>query len=411
MLALLGASGNALLAQGAAGSVRYSARPQLQPAVLGPTRCLLPSRRPQMVVSAATGPIADTSARVLFASLLPAVAVVSSCLAAMIPTGYNSFVKKHEGPDGRSPKLTRRVFTGCLLGAVVSMWIFSGAIGFLAAFAWMAVVAQNEYYFMARQNGVYPTWKLGMLGSLGMYFAAASQLPGVQEAMLPLTGTVCIVYLLLRQEPSTPPTTMTDVSTTFMGIWYLGYMPSFWIRLNQMGPLPASSVLSLFVPAAARAAWPLAAVEASALGQSLFTQGAIVQWWTMISIVSADIAAYFGGKRWGKTKLISVSPNKTWEGLISGIAGCVGMMVVGASLMRWPVPLLSGALYGVMCAVMALIGDLTVSLLKRSAKVKDTGDLLPGHGGLLDRIDSFLLVPAPAYFFVKHALPALARLA
>ena len=166
MLALLGASGNALLAQGAAGSVRYSARPQLQPAVLGPTRCLLPSRRPQMVVSAATGPIADTSARVLFASLLPAVAVVSSCLAAMIPTGYNSFVKKHERPDGRSPKLTRRVFTGCLLGAVVSMWIFSGAIGFLAAFAWMAVVAQNEYYFMARQNGVYPTWKLGMLGSL-----------------------------------------------------------------------------------------------------------------------------------------------------------------------------------------------------------------------------------------------------
>ena len=50
----------------------------------------------------------------------------------------------------------------------------------------------------------------------------ASQLPGVQEAVLPVTGTVCIVYLLLRQEPDTPPTTMTDVSTTFMGIWYLG---------------------------------------------------------------------------------------------------------------------------------------------------------------------------------------------
>ena len=75
MLLVLGASGNALLAQGAAGSARYSIRPQLQPAVLGPTRCLLPSRRPQMVVPAS--PIADTSARVLFASLLPAVAVVS----------------------------------------------------------------------------------------------------------------------------------------------------------------------------------------------------------------------------------------------------------------------------------------------------------------------------------------------
>ena len=126
------------------------------------------------------------------------------------------------------------------------------------------------------------------------------------------------------------------------------------------------------------AAWPLAALERSGLGQTMFTQGAIVQWWTMISIVAADIAAYFGGKRWGKTKLIKVSPNKTWEGLWSGIASCSAMMVVGARLMHWPLPLLTGALYGGMCAVMGLIGDLTVSLLKRSANVKDTGDLLPG---------------------------------
>jgi len=284
------------------------------------------------------------------------------------------------------------------------------------------------------------------------------------------------VYLLLRQERNTPPTTMTDVSTTFMGIWCLGYMPSFWIRLRALGPLPAAGIFSLFLPAPARAAWPFAAIGASSFGQTIFTQGAIVQWWTMISIVASDIAAYFGGKRWGKTKLIKVSPNKTrrqrarfaatpaatpaptatlatgrpdtpapllhehvpaartprlrpsrtlarpqaqrlvlslcsWEGLWSGIAGCVGMMVIGASLMRWPLPLLSGALYGAMCAVMGLIGDLTVSLLKRSANVKDTGDLLPGHGGLLDRIDSYILVAAPAYFFVKHALPALGRLA
>ena len=71
---------------------------------------------------------------------------------------------------------------------------------------------------------------------------------------------------------------------------------------------------------------------------------------------------------------------------------------------RWPRPLLSGAAYGLMCAVMALVGDLTVSLLKRSAGVKDTGSLLPGHGGLLDRLDSYLLVSAPAYFFVNFLL-------
>ena len=72
-----------------------------------------------------------------------------------------------------------------------------------------------------------------------------------------------------------------------------------------------------------------------------------------------------------------------------------------AHVPQWPSPLLSGAAYGLMCTVMALIGDLTVSLMKRSAQIKDTGSLLPGHGGLLDRIDSYLLVAAPAYFFIK----------
>ena len=114
--------------------------------------------------------------------------------------------------------------------------------------------------------------------------------------------------------------------------------------------------------------------------------------------------AYFAGKKFGKTQLIPVSPRKTWEGLIGGCVGAMGVCAWGATLMRWPRPLLSGAAYGLMCAVMALIGDLTISLLKRSAGVKDTGSLLPGHGGLLDRLDSYLLVSAPAFYFVQFLL-------
>mmetsp|Transcript_24831 Transcript_24831/g.74212 ORF Transcript_24831/g.74212 Transcript_24831/m.74212 type:complete len:177 (+) Transcript_24831:346-876(+) len=174
-LATLLASGNGLLAQGAAGSARYSIRPQLQPAVLGPTRCLLPSRRPQMVVSAS--PIADTSARVLFASLLPAVAVVSSCLTAMVPTGYKSFFKNHERPDGRSPKLTRRVFTGCLLGAVVSMWIFSGTIGFRGVRVDGRRRAERVLLHGASERRV-PHMEAGHARLARHVLAAASQLPG-----------------------------------------------------------------------------------------------------------------------------------------------------------------------------------------------------------------------------------------
>uniref|UniRef100_A0A7S0ISI3 Phosphatidate cytidylyltransferase n=1 Tax=Calcidiscus leptoporus TaxID=127549 RepID=A0A7S0ISI3_9EUKA len=266
----------------------------------------------------------------------------------------------------------------------------------------MAGIAQNEYYFMARQNGCYPTWKLGTLGSLAMYIAACSENPVVRDALFPLTGTMTIVYLLLRQEPKTPPTTMNDVATTFMGIYYFGYMPSFWIRLRCLGPMAPARVIGLFASEKAMRWWPIAKI--ASVGADLFTYGALIQWWTMVSIVAADVFAYFTGKRFGRTQLISVSPNKTWEGLIGGCSAAVLLSVCGALLMRWPLPVLSGAVYGLGCAVMALIGDLTVSLLKRSAGVKDTGQLLPGHGGLLDRLDSYLLVAAPAYFFVRFLI-------
>ena len=353
-------------------------------------------------LSAATSLLPRSSA--LFGALLPALTVVALCLVGLVPTGLRGFW-------GPRLKLQRRIFTGCMMGILVTLWIFSGTWAFIGVFAAMAVVAENEYYAMARANGVFPTWKLGTLGSVAMYVAACSNNALIRDAMFPLTGVVTIVYLLLRQERSTPPTTMNDVSTTFMGIYYFGYMPSFWVRLRCLGPLPPARVLRLFTPAGAAAltGGPLAAAVAARA--DFFTKGAVIAWWTMLSIVAADVGAYFVGKQYGRTPLISrISPGKTWEGLLGGCVAATFVSVSGAVLMRWPWAAVSGALYGLTCAVMALIGDLTVSLLKRSAGVKDTGRLLPGHGGLLDRLDSYLLVAAPAYFFVKVLLPAFARL-
>jgi len=303
------------------------------------------------------------------------------------------------------------------LGVLVSLWVFSGTYGFLAVFALMAIVAQNEYFAMARENGSYPTWKLGTLGSIGMYVAACSRNPVLRDALFPLTGIVTITYLMLRRtvpfistlfEGKTPPLTMNDVSTTFMGIYYFGYMPSFWIRLHRLGPLPTNAVLATVVPPGSPIwSWPYVR-WLSASCADVFSYGALVQWWTMFAIVGADVFAYLIGRRYGKTPLVQVSPNKTVEGLMGGSIACMAICMAGALLMGWPRPWLTGAGYGLLCAVMALIGDLTVSLLKRSAGFKDTGTLLPGHGGLLDRIDSYLIVAAPAYFYVRWFLPRLA---
>jgi len=367
---------------------------------------LHPPARAAATVAAASAPVAIRPA------MLPICAVVLLSFLGMLPSGFKAAmpVKSEAGKSRKT--LHRRVFTGCTLGVVVSLWIFSGTWGSLSVFALMAVVAQNEYFRMARENGCYPTWKLGTIGSVGMYVAACSDNAVLRDALFPLTGTVTLVYLMLRRavriERKTPPLTMNDVATTVMGIYYFGYMPSFWMRLRCFGPLAPSAMLSQLLPSTA-AAWswpPIAALAASSA--DFFTCGALVQWWTMSAIVAADVAAYFAGKRFGRTPLIELSPRKTVEGLVGGCAAAMGWSALGATLMGWPRPLLSGAAYGLMCAVMALIGDLTVSLLKRSAGVKDTGKLLPGHGGLLDRLDSYLLVPAPAYFYVRALIPRLA---
>lgn len=112
---------------------------------------------------------------------------------------------------------------------------------------------------------------------------------------------------------------------------------------------------------------------------------------------AADIGAYIAGKCWGKHKLIpQVSPGKTLEGLIGGLLCCLLISLIAYFYFK---PLHTG-LWFLMAAIMyfvSLIGDLFISLLKRRVAIKDTGNLLPGHGGVLDRLDS-LIAAAPVFY-------------
>lgn len=122
----------------------------------------------------------------------------------------------------------------------------------------------------------------------------------------------------------------------------------------------------------------------------------------------ADVAAYFSGKAFGKHKLApSISPGKTWEG---AIGACVGVLIYGMvvaqlfALNLMPLPLWGLVLVGI--AAISIIGDLYESLLKRKAGIKDSSNILPGHGGVLDRIDSLtstLPIVAFVWFFVIHS--------
>ena len=119
-------------------------------------------------------------------------------------------------------------------------------------------------------------------------------------------------------------------------------------------------------------------------------------------VAAADIGAYFAGRRFGHTKLApSVSPGKTWEGVIGGAIAVTLLSLAFASLMG----LSKLGFVGIagMVFVASVVGDLTESLFKRGAGLKDSGFILPGHGGLLDRIDS-LTAAAPFYVLGLHWL-------
>lgn len=119
-----------------------------------------------------------------------------------------------------------------------------------------------------------------------------------------------------------------------------------------------------------------------------------------------DTAAYFAGKHFGKRPLApKISPNKTWEGAIANLVFCAITAVIIAAIIAQPLYL--GAIVGVTIGIFGQAGDLLQSALKRSTNSKDSGDILPGHGGVLDRLDSFFLASVPVATIIYILLPEL----
>ncbi len=116
-------------------------------------------------------------------------------------------------------------------------------------------------------------------------------------------------------------------------------------------------------------------------------RGAEYVLFVLMIVWAADIGAYFVGRRFGRTKLApQVSPGKTWEGLGGGVVGAIGVGVGGWWWFEWSLWFLLPLVVSVMA--ISVVGDLTVSMFKRNAGLKDSGNLFPGHGGVLDRVDS-----------------------
>lgn len=129
--------------------------------------------------------------------------------------------------------------------------------------------------------------------------------------------------------------------------------------------------------------------------------GLIWTLFTIFAVVVSDAAALLVGSRMGRHPFFnSISPNKTVEGAIAGVIGSIGVMLIGASMVLGQSPI-HAVVLGFLIGTSAELGDVVESQMKRIAEVKDSSNLIPGHGGVLDRIDSILFPPILVYFYLS----------
>ena len=172
-------------------------------------------------------------------------------------------------------------------------------------------------------------------------------------------------------------------------VWWV--IALLWLSLAPSRHHPALALvcgLPVLVPAFVS----LARLDVSTQG---LARGPQMVLWLVLLVIAADIGAYFAGRSLGRRKLAPrVSPGKTWEGALGGLLTVALVAWLGALHFGLAVP--STMVFGCAVGIFSIIGDLTESMFKRAAGLKDSGMLLPGHGGLLDRIDS-VTAAAPLY--------------
>jgi len=318
--------------------------------------------------------------------------------------------------EKKKKKGGRSVLFGATMGLAVAGWVYSGNYIFTALFTLMTALGQLEYYRMVMNTGVYPARRISVLGACGM-FVTALFAPDLHQITLPVVSTWAMMWFLLKRSSIS---SISEIATTFTGMFYLGYIPSFWVRIRQLGG-------DIVQPT--RLA-PLVKPILDFLGQKKLpaflpktikfpiTEGANFIFWTWLCIAFSDVGGYFAGRKFGKTKLGAISPaagktspNKTVEGVIGGCAFSLVLATLGAWIQKWPYWFVLGPIHGVMLALLGLVGDLTASMLKRDAGLKDFGDLIPEHGGIMDRVDSYIFTAPYGWLLCSYVIPLLQKLA
>jgi phosphatidate cytidylyltransferase len=258
-----------------------------------------------------------------------------------------------------------RVLTSLVLVPILFVVVWFLPPAFFAGLAVIAAaIGQYELYTMARVKGITPLTILGIVLGAIIVFSVFRPIPpyrGGPYFWITLSVLAVFAARLFSRRPVEGA--LEDITVTLLGIMYVALLISFQVMIFA-GSYGKKSLVFLYV-----------------------------------AIWASDIGAYYMGTLFGKRRLYEkISPKKSIEGLLGGTLAAV---IVAVICKLWFVPslgLIEAAVLGAVLALAGAVGDLAESLIKRSVGVKDSGSIIPGHGGILDRMDS-LLFAAPVLFF------------
>ena len=289
----------------------------------------------------------------------------------------------------RRKDLVTRLATAAVLIPFVLWAIAQGGLVYLAIVVVIGLLAQHEFYGLIVDKGARPIAGVGL--AFGTAVILLAHFGSEYQAMLVMTATL-LSLMVAQLGKNEIHEAMASISGTFFGVFYVAWLLSHAVLLRK------------FDEAAAAHQDPALLV---ALGVSPDT-GIFLMIFALVAVVLCDAGAYFAGRAWGKRKLAAqISPNKSVEGALGGIivgvlGGLVAKLLFDTFRPDWSaaLPWSLSIFFGFVLCVVGIVGDLVESLLKRDAEVKDTGALLPGMGGVLDRIDAHLLGLPTLYYLM-----------
>lgn len=262
----------------------------------------------------------------------------------------------------------QRLITGAIFVSILVCSIMFYSWLFHLVFGLLGLVGLNEFYRLFKKSAIYPHATLGIILGALIYLSGVAYLY-TPEALKYFIGFSVfafgiVAFAELYRKKKTP---FENIGITLLGIVYL-MVPMLLINYTIEFDRKSFEI---------HVYWPVL---------SIF----VLAW-------CSDTFAYLVGRKFGKTKLFErISPKKSWEGFFGGLL----FSIIGAVIIAYftDQSILQYVIYGIIISGFGTIGDLIESLLKRSLNIKDTGNILPGHGGILDRIDAVLFVIPIIYF-------------